>query len=66
MLSGGNMPRPMSGVKVVEIARNLAGPFAREILGRMDADVVSIHRQPPGPGEHDDEVIGPRAGGARP
>jgi crotonobetainyl-CoA:carnitine CoA-transferase CaiB-like acyl-CoA transferase len=60
------MPRPRSGVKVVEIARNLAGPFAREILGRMGADVVSIHRRPPGLGEHDDEVVGPRASGARP
>jgi len=26
----------------------------------------SIHRGPSGLGEHDDEVIGPRAGGARP
>ncbi|HEV8441033.1 MAG TPA: CoA transferase [Methylomirabilota bacterium] len=36
--------RPLSGIKVVEIAQNLAGPFAGEILAQMGADVVKIER----------------------
>ena len=35
---------PLSGVKVVEIAQNLAGPFAAEILASMGADVVKVER----------------------
>ena len=36
--------RPLAGVKVVEIAQNLAGPFAGEILARLGADVVKVER----------------------
>ncbi len=36
--------RPPSGDKVVEIAQNLTGPFASEILAHMGADVVKIER----------------------
>src|SRR5438034_2551990 len=35
---------PLAGVKVVEIAQNLAGPFAGEILARLGADVVKVER----------------------
>lgn len=35
---------PLSGIKVVEIAQNIAGPFASEILGSLGADVLKIER----------------------
>ncbi len=35
---------PLTGVKVVEVAMNLAGPFAGEILAHMGADVVKVER----------------------
>jgi crotonobetainyl-CoA:carnitine CoA-transferase CaiB-like acyl-CoA transferase len=35
---------PLSGVKVLELAQNLAGPFAGETLARLGADVVKIER----------------------
>jgi crotonobetainyl-CoA:carnitine CoA-transferase CaiB-like acyl-CoA transferase len=38
------MTLPLEGLRVVEIAQNLAGPFAAEILGHMGADVVKVER----------------------
>ncbi|MBI2528465.1 MAG: CoA transferase [Candidatus Rokubacteria bacterium] len=38
------MPLPLEGIRVVEIAQNLAGPFAAEILGHMGAEVVKVER----------------------
>jgi crotonobetainyl-CoA:carnitine CoA-transferase CaiB-like acyl-CoA transferase len=35
---------PLEGVRVVEIAQNLAGPYAAEILGMLGAEVVKIER----------------------
>lgn len=35
---------PLSGVKVLELAMNLAGPFAGEALARLGADVVKVER----------------------
>ncbi len=35
---------PLTGVKVVELGQNLAGPFAAEVLGHMGADVVKVER----------------------
>ena len=35
---------PLQGIKVVEVAQNLAGPMAAEILAHMGADVVKIER----------------------
>ena len=35
---------PLAGIKVVEIAQNLAGPYASEILATLGADVVKIER----------------------
>ena len=40
---------PLQGITVVEIAQNLAGPVAAEILAHMGADVIKIER----PGEGD-------------
>jgi len=38
------MPLPLEGIRVVEVAQNLAGPFAAEILAHMGADVVKVER----------------------
>src|SRR5437762_8153228 len=38
------MTLPLQGITVVEIAQNLAGPIAAEILAHMGADVVKIER----------------------
>ena len=38
------MPLPLEGLNVVEIAQNLAGPFAAEILAHLGADVVKVER----------------------
>src|SRR5262249_17031623 len=35
---------PLAGVKVLELAQNLAGPFCGEPLARLGADVVKIER----------------------
>lgn len=37
-------PLPLAGVKVVEIAQNLAGPFGAEILATLGAEVLKIER----------------------
>ncbi|MEZ5849088.1 MAG: CoA transferase [Hyphomicrobiaceae bacterium] len=41
--------RPLEGIKVIELAQNLAGPFAGDILGQLGADVIKIER--PGGGD---------------
>jgi len=35
---------PLQGVRVVEIAQNLAGPMCAEILAHMGADVIKVER----------------------
>src|SRR5689334_10889504 len=35
---------PLTGIKVIEIAQNLAGPFAGRILANLGADVVKLER----------------------
>jgi crotonobetainyl-CoA:carnitine CoA-transferase CaiB-like acyl-CoA transferase len=35
---------PLSGIKVVEIGQNLAGPYAGEVLATLGADVLKIER----------------------
>ena len=35
---------PLNGIKVVEIAQNISGPFAAEILANLGADVVKVER----------------------
>lgn len=43
---------PLSGVKVLDLSRILAGPFATETLGDYGADVIKVER----PGQGDDTV----------
>lgn len=40
---------PLKGVKVVELAQNIAGPYAGEILAMLGADVMKVER--PGGGD---------------
>jgi len=40
---------PLSGIKVIEVGQNLAGPYAGEILASLGAEVVKIER--PGAGD---------------
>ncbi|HJQ60608.1 MAG TPA: CoA transferase [Vineibacter sp.] len=35
---------PLEGVKVVELAQNLAGPFCAQILGHLGAEVIKIEK----------------------
>jgi crotonobetainyl-CoA:carnitine CoA-transferase CaiB-like acyl-CoA transferase len=35
---------PLEGIRVVEVAQNLAGPMATEILAHMGADVIKVER----------------------
>jgi crotonobetainyl-CoA:carnitine CoA-transferase CaiB-like acyl-CoA transferase len=35
---------PLEGIRVVEVAQNLAGPMAAEILAHMGADVIKVER----------------------
>ena len=46
---------PLNGIKVVEIAQNISGPFAAEILASLGADVVKVER----PEGDDARVWGP-------
>jgi crotonobetainyl-CoA:carnitine CoA-transferase CaiB-like acyl-CoA transferase len=43
---------PLSGVKILDLSRILAGPFATETLGDFGADVIKVER----PGQGDDTV----------
>jgi crotonobetainyl-CoA:carnitine CoA-transferase CaiB-like acyl-CoA transferase len=35
---------PLEGIRVIEIAQNLAGPFCAEILAHLGADVIKVER----------------------
>lgn len=35
---------PLSGIKVIEIGQNIAGPFAATILGDLGADVIKVEK----------------------
>ena len=36
---------PLIGIRVIEIAQNLAGPYCAEILGHLGADVIKVERR---------------------
>ncbi|HEX8388643.1 MAG TPA: CaiB/BaiF CoA-transferase family protein [Sphingomonas sp.] len=48
-------PHPLAGVKVVELARILAGPWAGQVLADLGAEVVKVE----GPGGDDTRTWGP-------
>ena len=38
------MDQPLAGITVIEIAQNLAGPYATDILGQLGANVIKVER----------------------
>ncbi len=46
---GGSPPRPLDGVRVLEMGQLMAGPFAGTLLGYYGAEVIKI--EPPGKGD---------------
>jgi crotonobetainyl-CoA:carnitine CoA-transferase CaiB-like acyl-CoA transferase len=50
------MPKPLAGLRVVELARILAGPWAGQVLADLGADVIKVERR--GTGD-DTRVWGP-------
>ena len=49
MVSEPEAPRPLDGLKVLELGHILAGPFASALLGYYGAEVIKI--EPPGSGD---------------
>src|SRR3954465_887687 len=48
-LWGSAMPRPLDGIRVLELGNFIAGPFCGMLLGDMGADVVKV--EPPRGGD---------------
>ena len=49
MAEGDNGPRPLEGVRVVEMGSLLAGPFCGQLLADFGAEVIKV--EPPGKGD---------------
>ena len=52
------MSGPLSGIRVVDLSRVLAGPFCTMILGDLGADVIKVERPEAG---DDTREWGPRS-----
>jgi crotonobetainyl-CoA:carnitine CoA-transferase CaiB-like acyl-CoA transferase len=50
------MPAPLAGIRVVDVAQNLAGPYAGQVLGDLGASVIKV--EPRGRGD-DGRHFGP-------
>lgn len=48
-MSSHNRPRPLDGVRVLEVGQLLAGPFAGSVLAYFGAEVIKV--EPPGSGD---------------
>ncbi len=60
----GELAGPLSGIRILDFTRVLAGPFATMMLGDLGAEIIKIER-PPGKGD-DSRYSGPKANGRAP